>query len=251
MTKVCAAQDIGSDAMLLVAVILHIEDAKRYGGPVSFYNGQLIPILGFTSWGRLDRARKSATKSGWLYYESRGKRQAGLYWGMVPKQYENLDDSPIDEDDYNHFIDGDGGNQEVEVETTTTLSTPVEVETGLKRDSDVIETGQCGEPPTLTLNPIPNPKKEIARATRFVIPTLDQVRAYCRERKNRIDAEHFIDHYESNGWKIGGKGPMKDWKAAVRTWEKNDVGGKGKHQGEFKTGAEKWLKNRQETDDEN
>lgn len=53
----------------------------------------------------------------------------------------------------------------------------------------------------------------------FVKPTIEEVAAYCRERGNTIDPEAFIDHYESNGW-IVGRSPMKDWKAAVRTWEK-------------------------------
>lgn len=55
----------------------------------------------------------------------------------------------------------------------------------------------------------------------FLKPTLEQVREYCRERKNAVDPERFCDHYESNGWKVG-KNPMRDWKAAVRTWEKSD-----------------------------
>ena len=56
---------------------------------------------------------------------------------------------------------------------------------------------------------------------RFVKPTLDEVKAYCAERKNHIDPSRFIDYYEANGWKVG-KNPMKDWKAAVRTWESKD-----------------------------
>lgn len=55
--------------------------------------------------------------------------------------------------------------------------------------------------------------------SRFTPPTLDEVRAYCLERKNNVDAERFIDHYTAKGWMIG-KNPMKDWKAAVRTWER-------------------------------
>lgn len=53
-------------------------------------------------------------------------------------------------------------------------------------------------------------------------PTLDEVKAYCNERNNRVDPERFIDYYTDNGWKVG-KNQMKDWKAAVRTWERNDV----------------------------
>lgn len=57
---------------------------------------------------------------------------------------------------------------------------------------------------------------------RFTPPTLDEVRAYCQERKNNVDPEHFIDYYTANGWKVGGRAAMKDWKAAVRNWEKRE-----------------------------
>lgn len=56
---------------------------------------------------------------------------------------------------------------------------------------------------------------------RFVKPTVEEVEAYCRDRGNGVSAEVFCDFYESKGWKVGST-PMKDWKAAVRTWEKRD-----------------------------
>ena len=63
--------------------------------------------------------------------------------------------------------------------------------------------------------------KNIDRAKRFCPPTLDDVRAYCLERNNTVDAEKFFDYYETNGW-VQGKGkPVKDWKACVRTWERS------------------------------
>lgn len=55
--------------------------------------------------------------------------------------------------------------------------------------------------------------------SRFVPPSVDEVRAYCHERNNGIDASTFVDFYEARGWMVG-KTHMKDWKAAVRTWEK-------------------------------
>lgn len=63
--------------------------------------------------------------------------------------------------------------------------------------------------------PANNPKRK-----RFVKPTVEEVRQYCIERNNCVNAEQFYDYYESNGWKVG-KNSMKDWKACVRTWERN------------------------------
>lgn len=56
------------------------------------------------------------------------------------------------------------------------------------------------------------------KAKRFVPPTPEEVNSYCLERKNGIDAQRFVDFYESKGWFVG-KNKMKDWKAAVRNWE--------------------------------
>jgi len=56
---------------------------------------------------------------------------------------------------------------------------------------------------------------------RFKKPTVDDVKLYCTERNNKIDAEAFHDFYESKDWFVG-KSKMKDWKASVRTWEKRD-----------------------------
>lgn len=56
---------------------------------------------------------------------------------------------------------------------------------------------------------------------RFEKPTLSEIKAYCIERGNKVDAQHFYDYYESNGWKVG-KNSMKNWQAAVRTWERSE-----------------------------
>ena len=59
--------------------------------------------------------------------------------------------------------------------------------------------------------------------TKFKKPSLEEVKEYCQERNNNINAEQFIDYYDANGWKVG-KNSMKDWKAAIRTWERNRSG---------------------------
>lgn len=59
---------------------------------------------------------------------------------------------------------------------------------------------------------------ERGAAPRFSRPSLEDVAAYCRERSNTVDPQRFVDYYTANGWRAG-KQPMKDWRAAVRTWE--------------------------------
>jgi hypothetical protein len=59
------------------------------------------------------------------------------------------------------------------------------------------------------------------KSKRFVPPTVEEVKAYCLERGNCVDPQRFVDYYSSNGWMVG-KNKMKDWKAAVRTWEQRE-----------------------------
>ena len=71
----------------------------------------------------------------------------------------------------------------------------------------------------LVAEPVQPAAKQPAAKAKFKKPDVFEVAAYCRERQNGVDAQAFVDFYESKGWMIG-KNPMKDWKAAVRTWER-------------------------------
>ena len=62
--------------------------------------------------------------------------------------------------------------------------------------------------------------------SRFTPPSVEEVQAYCAERRNDVDAQRFVDYYSASGWKRG-KTPIKDWKACVRTWERGES---SKHQ---------------------
>ena len=64
-----------------------------------------------------------------------------------------------------------------------------------------------------------NKNKEIKIINKlFTIPMISEVESYCLERKNNIEAESFINFYDSKGWMVG-KNKMKDWRACIRTWE--------------------------------
>ena len=56
---------------------------------------------------------------------------------------------------------------------------------------------------------------------RFIPPTVEEVKAYCQERQNKIDPEQFVDYYSARGWEVKPGQKMRDWKASVRVWEKN------------------------------
>lgn len=79
------------------------------------------------------------------------------------------------------------------------------------------------------------------KCPRFVPPTVEQVREYCDERGNDVDPQHFVDYYTARGWKLG-KNSVKDWKACVRTWERNSYGKPVNHtSNNFKSGGNEFT----------
>ena len=140
----------------------------------------------------------------------------------------------------NHLLkDGWFFNTESNIEEDTTL-TPYQQRKALKilKDKGIVDTKRVGVPAKInyqvneqlvvkflnnlslskctTIN-----KNKVIRINNktFIKPTVEDVKNYCLERKNNINAETFIDFYESKGWKIG-RNKMKCWKSSVRTWEK-------------------------------
>jgi hypothetical protein len=63
----------------------------------------------------------------------------------------------------------------------------------------------------------------------FTPPTLEEVKSYCQERNKGVDPERWLNFYQAKGWMVG-KNKMKDWKAAVRTWERDNGGSNGNNQ---------------------
>ena len=86
-----------------------------------------------------------------------------------------------------------------------------------KENENVNEKEKENESPSETKRE----KQAKEKRLRFSAPSVDEVRDYCRERGNSIDAETFVDFYASKGWKVGNS-PMKDWQSAIRTWEKRE-----------------------------
>lgn len=94
--------------------------------------------------------------------------------------------------------------------------------------------------------PLPNGNKgskaatPTTRETRFSPPSLDEVQAYISERGSAVDAQQFVDFYASKGWMVG-KNRMKDWKAAVRTWEQRRKEEAGEHPTKQEYHVGTWL----------
>lgn len=110
--------------------------------------------------------------------------------------------------EYRQRIESDRTNVLTNVRQISDKTPPeIEIEIELEKDIEIEKDSSA--------------KSTTTKRKRFEKPTLSQIEQYCIERNNTVNAEQFFDHYESNGWKVG-KNSMKDWKAAVRTWERSE-----------------------------
>ena len=90
------------------------------------------------------------------------------------------------------------------------------------KDTDTVSIPyQYGMDTTVTVSVTDTVSDTDKKKRKFTPPSVDEVRAYCNERGNGVDPEQFVAFYTSKGWKVGNN-PMKDWKAAVITWEKRN-----------------------------
>jgi hypothetical protein len=198
--------------MALLTAIAHTEDAKRYSGPVTFYNQQLLPILGFSKWERLNNARSRLIASGWLIYECQGKRKPGVYWTMIPDEFAGVDDAPMDEGLYTLAGYKQGYNE------------------GYKQgynegyragDNEGYNKGyKQGYPSNLSLNLSPKPKPTI-----LVSSSDDTPRALSHHTKTRATdgySERFEKFWQAfpAGRKKSKGLAWKSWPAAVKSVHK-------------------------------
>lgn len=99
----------------------------------------------------------------------------------------------------------------------TTKEQPRDTNNNINNYNKIINNNMSAEPDKS------GPKNIIKK---FISPSVEEVQQYCKERNNVVNAQSFIDFYESKGWMIG-KNRMKDWKAAVRTWERYNKAAEG------------------------
>lgn len=110
--------------------------------------------------------------------------------------------------EYRQRIESDRTNVLTNVRQISDKTPPeIEIEIELEKDIEIEKDSSA--------------KSTTTKRKRFEKPTLSEIKAYCIERGNKVDAQHFFDYYESNGWRVG-KNSMKNWQAAVRTWERSE-----------------------------
>ena len=112
--------------------------------------------------------------------------------------------------------------EEIDAKGTDGCTSMQKVQMDAPIQSSPIQSSPIQSSPDLSDNKERKADKPPSRH-RFIPPTVEEVRAYCAEKGYNVDPQRFVDFYTSNGWRVG-KNPMKDWKASVRTWERNEKG---------------------------
>jgi hypothetical protein len=141
MVKTCVANEYGQGVFCLLVTVVHTEDAAHYRRPVTFYEGQLMPLIGVTSRTTFKRVRERAVESGWLVFIPGDRGGPPSYFVQIPDHALGLDDLPTDE--------GDEWRGELE-----SVSCP---KNGHQTDSKRTSNGLQTDSKRATFIPIPNP----------------------------------------------------------------------------------------------
>jgi hypothetical protein len=188
-----AIREHGSDAVMLCIFIASREDRLHYSKAPSFWRAELMERIGKKSPKDFLRVRNVAIDAGLLFHKPGTKKTPGFYWTLVPKWL-----MPS----FEAFLKGNGIKRK-----RSQNGTESGTESGTEKGTH-----------SITRYPLP----VTGRNGHFVPPTVEEVSQYCKERKNSVDPERFVDYYTTNGWLQSKGKPIRDWKAAVRTWERNE-----------------------------
>jgi hypothetical protein len=169
---------------------------NRAGWPeyVQVDNLRMMLMTGVESKTAVIRARNKLMEAGFISY-GKGKKGCPCRYYLAKKgSFKKTENATKNDTEF---------ATECATKNDTEFATHIKTKTKTKTNTPVLPDGNT------------------APKGRMVPPTVDEVAAYCQERGNGLDPETFVDFYASKGWMVG-KNPMKDWKAAVRTWERSE-----------------------------
>lgn len=181
---------LAASSQLMYFKLLNVFNRAGWPEYVQVDNRRLMVMIGSSSEKTAIRARDELVRTGFIRY-TKGRKGTPNYYQIHCKKY-SIYDSINDSISYSKS----------DSESDSINDSHIKTKNKTKTNTPVLPNGNT------------------APKGRMTPPTVDEVAAYCRERGNGIDPEAFVDFYASKGWMVG-KNPMKDWKAAVRTWERS------------------------------
>ena len=195
--------DIGTLAASVYVVLVRYADDERRCFPSISTIARLCGTSKRAAWKAISRLLEAGIIAKETRHDSKGGQTSNLYRVL-----------PLSPHDPSEQIAPGGVNKEHRGEVLSVHS-PSEQRAPRTRPIEQDLLNKKGQTTTRRVN------------NTFRPPTLEEVVGYCRERHNQVDPQRFLDYYTSNGWRVG-KNPMRDWKAAVRTWERSPFDGNGR-----------------------
>ncbi len=205
-----AIQRCGREAVLLALLIAAREDRLHYNEAPCFWRSELMERLNIASTATFDKVQDKAISDGLIHKTAGSRTKTPKYWTLTPgwlaKHMRRV--------------------QKVNASNSTRSKTERETERETERILEPSTQYPINTAPADLGSADPECKKPRSKTTsmRIAPPTVEEVQAYCVSRGNNIDAREFVDYYTANGW-VQGRAckPIRDWKAAVRTWERNRI----------------------------
>ncbi len=214
------------EEVLFYRLIVSCDDFGRYDGRTAVIKNRLFPLKENLTLKTVENALHGLASAGLVVlYESQGGRFLYLpTWGKYQQQRAKVSKYPEPSADILHQLDGVSKQTIADDSKCNQVIANVPVIENRESRIDIRESGS----------------ENNAREARFSPPSLPEVQAYISERGSAVDAQQFVDFYASKGWMVG-KNRMKDWKAAVRTWEKRRKEEAGEHPTKQEYHVGTWL----------
>lgn len=242
--SICRSEDVDAlslfEEVLFYRLIVSCDDFGRFDGRPKIIKAYCFPLKNITD-KDIDKALRKLEAVGLIVmYEVDGKPYLYLKkWadhqrvrnqqGKYPAPNDKLRQIAADCGELQQIAASCGESRRVAADCSGLRpeSNPIQSESELESESEseVESESERESKPESECGVYPSTQYK-AKKPAFRPPTVEQVQAYCEERRNGVDAQRFVDFYASKGWMIG-KNRMKDWKSAVRTWERPGDGGGG------------------------
>lgn len=202
--KTCLAQEIGRDACFMLVMIAHTEDASHYSRPVTFYNKSLMDVCGFNSEKQLINNRNKAIQAGWLNYCPGKKGKAGVYWVIIPPQFQDRDDLPTSED-FDHDFNTNEQTSGVKNGSTNAVKVTGKAE-GKTQGKWKYKRSESDSHSSLSLprtqNPDPDPLFEcdfdpVLNESKLESKTVEMCKQFSELYPKKIDFNILLTHWRS------------------------------------------------------